>query len=459
MQPYPARIVISALRGSAGKTLVSLGLTAAWREQGHPVVPFKKGPDYIDAAWLSAAAGSECCNLDTFLVNKETIRRWFASRARPGSLAVVEGNRGLFDGVDVEGTHSTAQLAKLLHAPVLLVVDCTKSSRTVAAMVLGCRQLDPEVELAGVVLNRVAQSRHETIVRRSIESICDMPVLGAIPKLHHCRTPERHLGLVPPQEHPSREAVVEEARRVARRYLDLEAIHALACKARPFAVPDWTVPEPERAVPTGLRVGVVRDSVFQFYYPENLAAFEALGAELVVVDSLRDSRLPEIDSLYLGGGFPETQAGKLSENAALRHDLARAIQGGLPVFAECAGLMYLGKELLLAGRTYPLVGALPIRFELSPRPEGHGYTVLRVGDENPYFSLGRRLTGHEFHYSRPHLIDDTDLKFVFDVERGTGFGNNKDGVLYRNVLATYTHFHALGVTDWAAALLRNVKRM
>jgi len=457
MQEFPPRIVIAALRGSAGKTLVSLGLTAAWREQGHAVTPFKKGPDYIDAAWLSTAAGVDCCNLDTFLVEPETVRRWFAARTVAGTTALVEGNRGLFDGMDLKGTHSTAELAKLLHAPVVLVVDCTKSSRTVAAMVLGCQELDPEVQLAGVILNRVARSRHETIVRRSIETVCGLPVFGAIPKLRHSRTRERHLGLIPPQEHESREAAVEEARQTVERYVDLDALRTVASEAPPIQVSDWAPPPAETAIPEGLRVGVIRDSVFQFYYPENLEAFALLGAEVVFIDSLQACRLPPLDALYLGGGFPETQAARLSDNAGLRRDLAVAVRDGLPVFAECGGLMYLGRELVVEGRAYPLVDALPIRFELSDRPQGHGYTVLRTQRENPYFGVGRRLTGHEFHYSHARFVDDAKLAFVFKVERGTGFGNEQDGILHRNVLATYTHFHALGVTDWAAALLGNVK--
>jgi cobyrinic acid a,c-diamide synthase len=453
MQNLPPRIIFSALRGSAGKTTVALGVAAALRERGVRVAPFKKGPDYIDPAWLTLAAGAPCRNLDTFLLQRDVVQGWFAACSGPDQLAVIEGSRGLHDGLDSAGTHSTAELAKLLTAPVVLVLDCTKVSRTAAAMVLGCQQLDPECRIRGVILNQVAQARHESILRECIKSVCDLPVFGALPRLRDSRSKERHLGLVPPQEHTAVEAVLGEAKELAEQYLDLDGLSGLARQAPATQVADWQAP-PAGARFDGVRVGVLRDSVFQFYYPENLAAFGELGAEVVELNSLTEPELPRLDALYVGGGFPETQAAALAANAGFRESVRDAVEGGLPVFAECAGLMYLGRELRLGGESFPMVGALPLAFELSPQPQGHGYTLLAVRQPNPYFPVGRVLTGHEFHYSRPVVLDGAKLEFAFSVQRGTGFEGSSDGLLYRNVLATYTHFHALGVGDWAETLLR-----
>ncbi|NCO41143.1 MAG: cobyrinic acid a,c-diamide synthase [Armatimonadetes bacterium CG_4_10_14_3_um_filter_66_18] len=453
MKKLPPRIVVSALRGSAGKTTVALGVAAALRERGVRVAPFKKGPDYIDPAWLTLAAGAPCRNLDTFMLPRDRVQRWFAECTDPDQLAVIEGNRGLYDGLDSAGTHSTAELAKLLAAPVVLVLDCTKVSRTAAAMILGCQQLDPACQIRGVVLNQVAQARHESSLRECVKSVCDLPVLGALPKLRHSRTKERHLGLVPPQEHTAVEAVLADAKELAEQYLDLDGLHKLAQQAPATSVADWEAPPP-RARFDGVRVGVLRDSVFQFYYPENLEAFRELGAEVIELNSLTAAELPPLEALYLGGGFPETQAAALAANAGFRESVREAVEGGLPVFAECGGLMYLGRELRLGDESFPMVGALPVAFELNARPQGHGYTVLASRQPSPYFPVGRVLTGHEFHYSRPVVLDDAKLAFAFSVQRGTGFGGQSDGLLYRNVLATYTHFHALGVDDWAETLLR-----
>jgi len=453
MPILPPRLVFSALRGSAGKTTAALGVTAALHARGVAVAPFKKGPDYIDPAWLSLAAGAECRNLDTFLLPGERVKSWCAQQTTEDQVAIIEGNRGLFDGVDLAGTHSTAELAKLLSAPVVLVVDCTKVSRTAAAMIYGCQQLDPGCRIGGVILNQVARSRHEEVLRGCVESICGLPVLGAIPKLRRNDARERHLGLVPPPEHDATAAVLEQSQSLAEKYLDLDALLALARSAEPETTSTW---EPWSATERfdGARVGVVRDSVFQFYYPENLAALTHLGATLVELDALTSPELPRLDALYLGGGFPETQAEKLVENASFRQSVRDAVEAGLPTFAECAGLMYLGSQLRVDAVDYPLTGVLPITFELGRRPQGHGYTLLTAANDNPYYPVGRDLSGHEFHYSLPRAAESTELRFAFQVRRGHGFDGEHDGLLHKNVLATYTHFHALGVIDWAVSLLR-----
>jgi len=446
-------ILIAGLRGGSGKTLVSLGLVSAWRNQGHTVAAYKKGPDYIDAAWLSAAAGSPCRNLDLFLMSSETVRWSFATSGATADVAVIEGNRGLYDGIDAEGSTSTAELAKLLQTPVVLTVDCTKATRTVAACVLGCQRLDPEVPIRGVILNQVAGSRHEAVLRDSIEGTCHLPVVGTIRRLRQQSLPERHLGLVPPQEHGERAKVLRRVANIAKQYLDLDALWNLAVHAPRIELPAGVPAPGNGAKPTVVRIGIFRDQAFQFYYPENLEALEREGAKLVEISPLHDAQLPEVDALYIGGGFPETAARGLADNESFRGSLRRAIEAGLPVYAECGGAVYLGESLLFEDKQYPMTAALPVTFAFQSKPQGHGYTILEAVKENPFCHIGTSLRGHEFHYTYMQSPAPEDLNFAFRVRRGHGFDGTSDGLCYRNVLACYTHVHALGTESWAPSLI------
>ncbi len=453
MKASVPRLVIAALRGGAGKTTLSVGVMAALSKRGIRSVPFKKGPDYIDAAWLSMAAGRPCHNLDSFLMDRETICRSFARHALEGDLAFVEGNRGLYDGMDVRGSHSTAELAKLLDAPVVMIMDCNKVTRTAAAMILGCTVLDPDVDIRGVILNRVSGSRHEDILRRTIEETCRLPVLGAVPRMKDFPFPERHLGLTPPQEHERIVHALDRAAEVAARHIDLDGLLAVAEQApAASAVAAFRMPRRKKTA-SGLTVGVFRDSAFQFYYPENLAALAEQGAKVVEISPLRDDTLPDVDLLYIGGGFPETHAEALADNSGFRTSLREAAEAGLPVYAECGGLMYLGESLAIGGRTYPMAGALPVTFAMTGKPQGHGYTVLQVAEENPFFPVGSTLKGHEFHHSRILSLDETRIRFAYHMKRGTGVDGLHDGLCRKNILAGYTHLHALGTKEWADALL------
>ncbi len=459
-------VLVAGLRGGSGKTLLSLGLAASLRKRNLIVAPFKKGPDYIDASWLSLAAGRPCRNLDLFLLTPSAVLRSFEQATRGADLALVEGNRGLFDGVDAEGTFSSAELAKLLRIPVLLSVDVTKTTRTAAAQVLGCQAMDPDVALKGVVLNRTAGSRHESVLRQAIEGTCGIPVLGAVPRLPDDLFPERHLGLVPPQETAEASGPLDRAAGVAEAYLDLEGILAMAREhtlplpqAEPAAVTDrGPPPGPTPASGPPPRIGVFRDAAFQFYYPENLEALEAAGGTLVEISPLDDVNLPEVDALYLGGGFPETLAVGLSGNTSFMASLREAADGRLPIYAECGGAIYLGEKLHYAGRTFPLAGILPVEYGFQPRPQGHGYTVLETVGENAFFQVGEGVKGHEFHYS--YLLDPhaENLAYAFRVHRGFGFTGRHDGLVRLNVLASYTHVHALGTPGWAPAVVSAAAR-
>jgi cobyrinic acid a,c-diamide synthase len=455
-KPCP-RLLLSALRGGAGKTTLTLGLLAAWRAQGRRLVPFKKGPDYIDPAWHALAAGCPSHNLDPFLMEGDQIMAMVARQALQADALLIEGNRGLYDGLDAQGTYSTGELAKFLATPVVLVVDCSMRTRTTAAIVLGCQHFDPEVPIRGVILNQIARPRHENIIRQAIERYCGIPVLGAIPRLKCAVFPERHMGLVPPQEHATAIRAVSTARDLAQRYLDLEGLWQVACQAPPLpARPDLLPPAP--SVEAQVTIGVIRDSAFQFYYPENLEALEQQGARLVEISALEDAMLPPgLNALYIGGGFPETHAQALTANLSFRNSVKAAALAGLPIYAECGGLMYLGETIQIREEKFPMVGLFPYDFVMGKKPQGHGYTVLEVVRENPFFSIGARLMGHEFHYSQVIPDPAPEAPMAFRVTRGTGMADRREGLLFNNVLATYTHLHALGSPQWAPGLVQRAR--
>jgi cobyrinic acid a,c-diamide synthase len=444
------RLVIAGLAGDSGKTLVSIGLAGALTSRGVAVAPYKKGPDYIDAAWLGLAAGRPGRNLDTFMMSPEALGSSLR-KARGAGLILIEGNRGLYDGMDVGGTHSTAELAKTLGAPVILVVDVTKSTRTIAAQVLGCRMMDPDLQLAGVILNRVATNRQEQIVRQTVESTTGIPVVGALPRMGGGGPlPGRHLGLVTTSDHGDPGAAVDHAAETIARTVDVDQVLAIA-RRRSVAVEFGELPGIE---PVGsCRVAVARDPAFCFYYPENLEALEAAGAEIVPFSLLESAGLPsQTDAIYLGGGFPEVHAGGLADNAAIRDDLATAAEDGVPIFAECGGMMVLARTLRFRGKDFPMAGVLDLDIEQEKRPQGHGYVAGRVVVENPWFERGTTLRGHEFHYSRITGGRDVE-RAVVELNRGVGVGNGRDGIVKGGVWASYLHTHVFTVPQWPGVMV------
>lgn len=450
--------MIAGLRGGSGKTLVSTGLAAAWKRKGYSIAPFKKGPDYIDTAWLTVAAGRTCRNLDLFLMKKEVVLHSLINSAGGLDLAVIEGNRGLYDGMDAGGSFSTAELAKLLKTPIILVVDCTKATRTISALILGCQKLDSEVPIKGVVLNRVGGSRHLSVIRDAVVQDCGIPVVGSFPRIKERIFPERHLGLVPPDEHDEVAGAIEKTAEIAEEHLDLESIRDIAVQAPSIESPADTGATRANAPPIKARIGILRDAAFQFYYPENLEALESEGGGLVEISPLVDKELPEVDAVYIGGGFPETLAEGLSGNARFRESLRRMAEKGLPVYAECGGAVYLGEKLFMDGREYAMAGVLPVTFGFDRKPRGHGYAVLETVRKNPFYRMGDSIRGHEFHYTYMRELTGSYVEFAFRMHRGYGFDGQWDGLCRWNVLACYTHIHSLGVENWAGAIVREAIR-
>ncbi len=440
---------ISPAHKSSGKTTLSIDLSRAIRDRGLSIQPFKKGPDYIDPIWLSQACERDCYNLDFFTSGREHILQLFNRHRDNADVTLIEGNMGLFDGLALDGSDSNAAMARLLQVPVVLVVDCSGTSRGIAPLLLGYRDFDPAIRYAGVILNKVAGARHEAKMRAMIEEYTDFAVLGAVPRNNDIQVTERHLGLIPGNEMADKAGeVIELLARQASDYIDIDALLEASAEETVLPVaarPTAPLPRPD------LRVAIPRDTAFGFYYPDDLQRFAELGVELVYFDALEDSRLPaDIDGLFIGGGFPETQVEALSANQGLLSDIRLSIEQGLPAYAECGGLMYLCRDLMQAGTAWPLCNVIPASVVMSRKPQGRGYVVLEPRSDHPWYrdrSLPGAIHAHEFHYSSLQYLSP-DLTYAYAIRRGTGIDGMNDGIIRHNLVASYTHLRSTDLHSW-----------
>ncbi|MEO5336750.1 MAG: cobyrinate a,c-diamide synthase [Magnetospirillum sp. WYHS-4] len=455
-----AHVLISAAHKSSGKTTVTVGLCRALGRRGLKVQPFKKGPDYIDPMWLGMAAGRPCHNLDFYTMTRPEILATFSRQAWGADLSLVEGNKGLYDGLDLEGSNSNAALAALLGAPVVLVIDARGMTRGIAPLILGYQAFDPGVNIAGVILNKIGGSRHETKLRAIIEHYTDVPVLGAVHHDSDLEIAERHLGLVPSNESGDARSQVERLADTVARQVDLDRLLEVARRAVPLTAAP--VPRPAPSQPE-VRIGIARDSAFGFYYPGDLEALEAAGARLVPFDTMTAPGLPEVDGLFIGGGFPETHMAALEANVPLREAIRAAIAGGLPTYAECGGLMYLARSLTWQGVTCEMAGAIPGDVVMHKAPQGRGYVRLKETGANPWPALGAGAGGagtvipaHEFHYSSLENLEGDPI-FAYEVLRGTGIDGRHDGLVLGNLLASYAHLRHVEGNRWAQRFVAFVR--
>lgn len=458
LRPAP-RLVISAAHKSSGKTTVSVGLAAALTRRGLTVQPFKKGPDYIDPLWLSAATGRSCRNLDFHTQPPAVIRSTFERCSRDADLSLIEGNKGLYDGVDLEGANSTAMLAQWLEAPVVLVVDCQGMTRGIAPLLIGYQAFEPNLRIAGAILNKVGGPRHEKKLREVVAHYTRIPVLGAVHRGPAMEIMERHLGLVPANEAERAAEAVGRLAEAVGSQVDLDALIALARDAAPVEI----APSPAAPRPTpDLRIGIARDAAFGFYYPDDLEALAAAGAELVPFDALRDPQLPpDLDGLFIGGGFPETQAAALEANASLRAEIRDKGLAGMPIYAECGGLMFLSRAILWKGERREMVGLLPGEAVMHRAPQGRGYVRLRETEDFPWPRPDNApgiVPAHEFHHSRLENIEGSP-RFAYSVVRGAGIAEKRDGLIVANTLATYAHMRSVGANPWAPRFVAFVRRI
>lgn len=450
------RLFLSAAHKSSGKTTLTLGLARAFKDTDVTVQPYKKGPDYIDPLWLTQAAGRPCYNLDFNTQTHASILN-LAGREPPGGIALIEGNKGLYDGMALDGSDSNAALAALLGAPVVLVIDCSGMTRGIAPLIRGYTAFGPELAFAGIILNKVAGPRHEGKLRAAIEAFTSLPVLGAVPRHPDLVIEERHLGLIPSTERAESEAVIERVARIVAAHVDLPALRLAAAKAAPLTATHRPAPPGPRH---RLRMAIARDAAFGFYYNDDLEHLTDLGADLIPLDTLRDPRLPpDIDGLIIGGGFPEALMVDLEANTGLRADIRARLNAGLPCFAECGGLMYLSRSICWKGERRDMVGFIPGEAVMHPRPHGKGLVHLRPGGAAPWrpeADPDGTIRAHEFHHSSIENLEGAEgLSTAFRILRGEGVDGAHDGIVYRNTVASYTHMRG----NWVRPFIKFVQSL
>lgn len=449
-----SRFLISAAHKSSGKTTLSIGLCASLRQRGLKVQPYKKGPDYIDPMWLTRASGRPCHNLDFYLMGHEEVTDVFEQQAVDADVALVEGNKGLYDGLDLDGSNSNAALAKLLNIPVVLVIDARGMTRGVAPLILGYQAFDRDINIAGVILNQLGGSRHEGKLRAVIEHYTDVPVLGAVQHEAGMQILERHLGLIPSNEAAEVDGQIARIANRISEQVDLDRLLALTKQDfQPARTGTPSMPA------SGYRIGIARDPAFGFYYSDDLEALKAAGARLVPINTLQDNKLPDIDGLIIGGGFPESFMAELEANVSLRQDIKQAIDSGLPTYAECGGLMYLSRTMRWKDRTHDMVGVIPGDIVMHDRPVGRGYVRLRETGAGPWNSEApdEDIRAHEFHYSSIENLPE-GLTYAYEVQRGHGVDGKNDGIVHRNLLASYTHLRSTRRFSWVKRFLALVEK-
>jgi cobyrinic acid a,c-diamide synthase len=431
-------IVVAGVRSGVGKTTIATGIMGALTRRGYQVQPFKAGPDFIDPSYHKLACGVPSRNLDTWLLPHRTILELFQRAGGQRHISVVEGVMGVFDGhgnLSEEG--STAELAKLLDAPVLLVADAAKVARSVAAEVLGYQRFDPGLRVAGVILNGVGGPRHLEFCRPQIEATTGLPVLGYLPRREELVQPERHLGLIPTVEGTVARQWYDTLIAQVEETIDLDRIVAIASHSQSAEVPPGAYPaEPQ---PKRARIAIAQDMAFSFYYQDSLDLLEAWGAELLPFSPLEDTCLPKgAGGLYLGGGFPEMFARELADNEPMHAAIREAVARGVPVYAECGGLMYLGRSLSdLEGEHYPMVGVIPAVSSMSKQRLTLGYREVESRNDGPVLRRGQRVRGHEFHWSTLEQPPDPEQSVYRVVDQD----NRADGFQVGSVWASYVHIH------------------
>ncbi len=455
------RIYISAAHKSSGKTTLSIGLCAALNKQGFKVQSFKKGPDYIDPLWLTRASQRACHNLDFNTMSDCEITDYLVRYGEGADISITEGNKGLYDGVALDGSDSNAAMAKLTQSPVVLVIDTRGVTRGVAPLLQGYQAFDEDVDIAGVIYNLSSGGRHEQKLRAVTQEYTDIPVLGVVKTNHLLQIDERHLGLMPSNESQDAVQKIDDIANVVADSVDLEALLAISNRSPELEPSGYQEKNHSLKIPlkNTLRVGICEDPAFGFYYESDKQAFRDLGVELVTINTLHDEKLPEnLDGLFIGGGFPETQMQALADNTSMRYHIKKAIEEGLPTYAECGGLMYLSQSLHWNGQSVPMVGIIPADAKMNATPQGRGYVELQETADNLWqVALNNEqplkiIKAHEFHYSH---LENTEIdmltkkgKFAYKVQRGVGITGEYDGWVYKNLLATYAHMRDTESFHW-----------
>jgi len=450
-----ARVLLAGDRSSSGKTTIVAGLLSALSRRGLKVQPFKVAMDYIDPSYHTWITGRYCRNLDGYLMPERNIREIYAHASEGADISVIEGVRGLYEGYDGD-LGSTAQIAKMLQIPVIFVVDARSITRSAAALVKGYMDFDPEVQIKGVILNKVGSERHAQKARKEIERYAGVEVVGEIPRDDSMHLAMRHLGLVPVLEGKTRhDGFVErldKIRRIVEDGLDIDRIIEIAKDAEPLqdAEPDLYRPN---SLGRGLTIGVALDEAFNFYYRDNIELMELAGTQVVPFSPVHDKVLPQVDGVYIGGGYPELYAAELSRNSSMLLSLQRAHERGLPIYAECGGLMYLARDIEWDGERHDMVGLVAGKVRKG-RIRVVSYVSGTLARDCLLGSKGTKIMGHEFHHSELLMDDNEKVEYAITLDRGMGIKGGLDGVLENNMVASYSHLHAASFRGFPAEFIR-----
>jgi len=475
------RIYISAAHKSSGKTTLSIGLCAALSQQGKKVQPFKKGPDYIDPLWLANASSinqqRQCYNLDFNTQSPDEIIHTLYQYGNDADINIIEGNKGLHDGVALDGSDSNAAMAKLTQSPVILVIDARGVTRGVAPLLLGYQHFDKDINIAGVIYNFCGGERHEQKLRAVTEEYTDIPVFGMLRKSASMDLAERHLGLMPSNETKDAKQKISEIAQFVTGSVDLSKV--INCADSAEILSDIEQPllkniksKTRTKTTSKVRIGICEDAAFGFYYADDKQSLINAGAELVSINTLSDDTLPnDLDGLFVGGGFPETQMKALETNISMRESIYAAIESGLPTYAECGGLMYLSESIHWKNESADMVGIIPAQAQMNKKPQGRGYVRLEETVEMPWrgtpenvslnqakndSSISVTINAHEFHYSS--LVNlNAKGRFAYKVHRGVGITGEYDGWVYKNLVANYSHLRHTNSYPWANRFVEFVR--
>ncbi len=451
------RVYLSAVRRNSGKTTIAIAINRILTDKGIIVQPFKKGPDFIDPMWHSQATGRQCRNLDFFFMDKGNLLKYFTSKIKEKEMVLIEGNHGLFDDINILGGTDNAAMAKFTKSPIILVVDVKQMGRTIVPAIIGLKNFDKEINIAGIILNRLQSKRHRYRLEGAIEHYVDIPVVGSIPEDASIAVEQRHLGLSAILDKQAMEINIRRISSFISEYIDINAIIEIAKDAE-----EITTSIPKKHIIKGkrfnLNIGIACDEAFNFYYKDNLDEIERLGAKIIKFSPLHDASLPNVDAIYLGGGFPELFIEKLQNNTVIRSQLRKKIEEGLFVYAECGGLLYLTENITYNNKTCDMVGIFKTHTYFAKKPKGHGYVSLKPKNQykNSWYGQALEIKGHEFHHG--YFDKFNGMRTVFDVTRGYGIDGVCDGIIYKNVLANFTHMHALSSPAFLKSWLERIDR-
>ncbi len=450
------KYLISSTKKSSGKTILSIGLSSIFNNKKLAV--FKKGPDYIDPLWISKAAKKPCYNLDFNTMTSNDIKNLYMEKSYKSNISIIEANKGLFDGVRLDGKDSNAELSKLLSLEVILLIDCIGITRGIAPLINGYRDFDKKIKYKGIILNNIKSDRHETKILNAIKEYSDFCVLGSIHSNNDLAISEQHQGLIPEFSSRQSNKIIQKIKKIIKSSVDIDSLLDKRLLKNNAAKAYSKKDIGHNNKYSNISIGIIRDEAFGFYYPDDIERFKYYGVKIKWIDSIRDKSLPHIDALFLGGGFPELNLSRLSKNKKFIKSIKLFIEKNKPMYAECGGLMYLCNTISINNKSHKMSGIIDADVTMNEKPIGRGYVNLSVTKHHPWLKNSKIVNAHEFHYSSIKT-NKKKYKYGFKVTRGYGVNGKSDGILYKNLVACYSHLRSTKKNNWIEQFLKYVNNI